>query len=183
MDGTVQKERRLVTMAFAGQTNSEAGCRRMRDEGRSQRMKTGLRGAFLPFLLAATLSGCSSTSAGRPAAGGGLFGGGSEPQGSAVYISALQGGLVSRISQTTLSRADLQRALEAEYRALEAAPGGQPVVWEGRGVRGSVVAAAPYQVGSQNCRQYTHTVTVDGRETASRGAACRNANGTWTPLS
>ena len=78
---------------------------------------------------------------------------------------------------------DMQRALEAEYRALEAAPGGQPVVWQGSGVSGSVVAAAPYQVGSQNCRQYSHTLTVDGRQTVTRGAACRNEDGAWAPLS
>ncbi len=101
---------------------------------------------------------------------------------SEAYISALEGGLVSRASGVTLSAADRQRALEAEYRALEAAPGGQPVVWQGRGVQGSIVAAAPYQVGSQNCRQYSHTVTAGGRETVSRGAACRTAAGTWTPL-
>jgi len=90
---------------------------------------------------------------------------------------------VSKANGITLSTADRQRALEAEYRALEAAPGGQPVIWKGRGVQGSVVAAAPYQVGSQNCRQYSHTVTADGRETVTRGAACRTAAGTWTPLS
>jgi surface antigen len=144
-------------------------------------MKMRLRGAFFPLLLVvATASGCASTAGGRQA--GGLAGSG-QSMGSGVYITSLEGGLISRNAAVTLSNADRQRALEAEYRALEAAPGGQPVVWEGRGISGAVVAAAPYQVGSQNCRQYRHTVTVDGRETASRGAACRNANGAWTPLS
>jgi len=142
-------------------------------------MKTGLRGAFFPLLLAiTTASGCTTTSGGKSASGGAVV-----APGPGVYISALQGGLISRNTATQLSRADMQRALEAEYRALEAAPGGQPVVWQGKGVSGSVVAAAPYQVGSQNCRQYSHTLTVDGRETATRGAACRNADGAWTPLS
>ena len=140
-------------------------------------MKTGLRGALFPLVLAAlAASGCTTTGAGRGSAA-------VEPKGSALYITALQGGLVGRIGGTTLSKADTQRALEAEYRALEAAPGGQPVSWQGSGMTGSVVAAAPYQVGSQNCRQYSHTLTAGGRETASRGAACRNANGSWTPLS
>ncbi|WP_411035086.1 hypothetical protein [Shinella sp. BYT-45] len=144
-------------------------------------MKTGLRGAFFPLLLAtATVSGCTTTSGGRGVAGGLIAAG---PQGAAVYITALQGGLVSRNAAAQLSRADMQRALEAEYRALEAAPGGQPVVWQGKGIVGSVVAAAPYQVGSQNCRQYSHTLTVEGRDTTTRGAACRNADGAWTPLS
>lgn len=141
-------------------------------------MKTGLRGAFFPLLLVVvTASGCTTTSGGKAS------GGGATAAGPGVYITALQGGLVSRNTATQLSKADMQRALEAEYRALEAAPGGQPVVWQGSGVAGSVVAAAPFQVGSQNCRQYSHTLTVDGRDTATRGAACRNADGAWTPLS
>ena len=101
---------------------------------------------------------------------------------SASYIAALGDGVIGNETGITLSKADRQRALEAEYRALEASRGGQPVVWQGSGISGSVVAAAPYQVGSQNCRQYSHTVTVKGQDTVARGAACRNANGTWTPL-
>ncbi|MGB3812462.1 MAG: hypothetical protein WA950_04480 [Shinella sp.] len=144
-------------------------------------MKTGLRGAFFPLLLATvTVSGCTTTSGGKGAAGGIIATG---PKSAGVYITALQGGLVSRNTAAQLSKADMQRALEAEYRALEAAPGGQPVVWQGKGVGGSIVAAAPYQVGSQNCRQYSHTLTVEGRDTTTRGAACRNADGAWTPLS
>lgn len=81
-----------------------------------------------------------------------------------------------------LSDSDKQRALEAEYRALEGAGVGQPVVWSGRNVSGKVVAAAPYQVGSQNCRQYTHTLTADSKDTVTRGAACRNSDGSWSPL-
>ncbi|MCP8897015.1 hypothetical protein KYK29_18975 [Shinella daejeonensis] len=144
-------------------------------------MKTGLRVAFLPFVVAAAIaSGCASTKGG-PVIGGSIIPGASKS--SADYITALQGGLVGRIAGANLSRADSQRALEAEYRALEGARGGQPVTWQGSGVTGSVVAAAPYQVGSQNCRQYSHTVTVDGRDTVNRGAACRNPDGSWTPLS
>ncbi len=101
---------------------------------------------------------------------------------SAPFIAALQGGIVAR-SGIELNKSDRQRALEAEYRALEAARGGQPVAWSGRGVSGEVVAAAPYQVGSQNCRQYTHTLTLEGNKQAvARGAACRNPNGSWSPL-
>lgn len=166
-------------MRIAGWANNRTACRfRNDEERRSQRMKTGLRGAFFPLLLAAaTASGCTTTSGGKASAGGTVA------AGAGVYITALQGGLVSRNAAAQLSKADMQRALEAEYRALEAAPGGQPVVWQGKGVTGSVVAAAPFQVGSQNCRQYSHTLTVDGRDTATRGAACRNADGAWTPLS
>jgi surface antigen len=108
-----------------------------------------------------------------------------EPETSAYYIQALNGGLVSRIGGVKLSGSDKARALEAEYKVLEAAPSGQTVSWEGSGdLKGEVMAAVPYQVGSQNCRQYTHSVVLkDGvAPLVARGAACRNKNGSWTPL-
>ncbi|MCX8998450.1 hypothetical protein NOF55_15150 [Rhizobiaceae bacterium BDR2-2] len=140
-------------------------------------MKLSLARIILfPCLAALVASGCASRNS---ATGGGLLlSGGS---GSAAYLNALQGGIISR-SGMSFGGSDTQRALEAEYRALEAAPGGQPVVWEGRDGKGSVVASAPYQVGTQNCRQYRHTIDASGRQTTVRGAACRNPDGTWTPL-
>jgi surface antigen len=140
-----------------------------------------LRTFFLivPSLFAAiALSGCSTT--GSNGTGVSLFSS-AKPPASATFISALDGGIVERTG-VKLSDNDKQRALEAEYRALESSPLGQSVVWKGRNASGEVVAAAPYQVGSQNCRQYTHTVTVDDKPTMARGAACRNDDGTWTPL-
>ncbi len=123
-------------------------------------------------------SGC--TTASRTSAGaGGLLS--PKPSSSASYITALQGGIVGR-SGAELSSSDRSRALEAEYRVLEEAVGGQAMPWKGDGASGVVIANAPYQVGAQNCRQYRHTVTVKGKESMARGAACRNSDGTWTPL-
>ncbi|NEJ71627.1 hypothetical protein GR197_13915 [Rhizobium phaseoli] len=128
------------------------------------------------LLVAVALSGCTTT---KGAASRGIFS--SKPSASAAFLTALQGGLAGR-SGVSLSDSDKQRALEAEYRALEGAAVGQPVLWTGKDVTGKVVAAAPYQVGSQNCRQYTHTLTADGKDTVVRGAACRNNDGSWSPL-
>jgi surface antigen len=128
------------------------------------------------LFVAVALSGCTTT---KSASSTGVFS--RKPSASAQFITALQGGIVGR-SGIELSDSDKQRALEAEYRALEGAAVGQPVVWSGRNVSGKVIAAAPYQVGSQNCRQYTHTLTVDGKETVARGSACRNDDGSWSPL-
>lgn len=132
---------------------------------------------LMPCLAAVVASGCATR--GSTTSGGMLAGG--RASGSSAFLSALQGGIVAR-SGLTLSESDGQRALEAEYQALEAAPGGQPVTWEGRGAKGNVVAAAPYQVGAQNCRQYRHTLEAAGKQATVRGAACRNPDGTWTPL-
>ncbi len=139
-------------------------------------MGTPLRIAVLTIAGMVLLAGCGSASSSKRTtlAGGSI--------GSGPLIAALDGGVIGRSAGLEIGKADRQRALEAEYRALEAAPGGQPVAWEGSDISGSVVAAAPYQVGSQNCRQYSHTVTSKGRQTVARGAACRNADGSWTPL-
>ncbi len=57
------------------------------------------------------LAGCTTSGGGRTA---------TATTNSAVYIAALQGGIVARTG-VKLSRSETQRALEAEYRALEAA--------------------------------------------------------------
>ncbi|PZU86616.1 MAG: hypothetical protein DI528_09080 [Shinella sp.] len=137
---------------------------------------TRIRSVAMVALTALALTGCGTTGGPR----GGLAST-SKANSSTLYISALQGGIVSR-SGVKLSNSERQRALEAEYRALEAAPGGQPVAWQGGEVSGQVIAAAPYQVGQQNCRQYTHKLVDNGKQIEARGAACRNSDGTWTPL-
>ena len=157
------REYRFVSMAFSKPKSISGNC---------------LSAVALIALTA--LAGCKTTGTG--VAAGTASATVSPAASSAPFIAALQGGIVAR-SGVELNKSDLQRALEAEYRALEAARGGQPVAWSGRGVSGEVVAAAPYQVGSQNCRQYTHTLTLEGNKQAvARGAACRNPNGSWTPL-
>jgi hypothetical protein len=66
-------------------------------------------------------------------------------------------------------RAGAVQALEAEYKALEYARSARTTV--GRQIPAATarcVAAQPYRVGSQDCRQYTHTLSVG---TAAEGRA------------
>jgi surface antigen len=97
-------------------------------------------------------------------------------------VAGLGNGLVG--GNPALDPSDRKRALQAEYQALEYSPAGKTVEWKNAsGSRsGEVVAAQPYQVGSQNCRQYTHTLRIDGTPQSARGTACRNDDGSWTPL-
>ncbi len=127
------------------------------------------------LIAALLLAGCNTTAGG----GRGLIS--TRSSASTSYISALQGGIVGRTG-ADLSGSDRARALEAEYRALEGTAGGQAVDWKGNDASGEVIANAPFQVGTQNCRQYRHTVTVKGKELVAKGAACRNNDATWTPL-
>lgn len=100
----------------------------------------------------------------------------------AVLAPMGNGILGSSVAQ--LASSDRRVAIEAEYKALEYAPKGESVSWKGRSGRasGEVTAAQPYQVGSQNCRQYSHSFTVDGSPQTMRGTACRNDDGSWSPL-
>ncbi|WP_052766408.1 hypothetical protein [Hoeflea sp. IMCC20628] len=100
-------------------------------------------------------------------------------------MSALNGGILPQGAASGLSKPDKLRALEAEYQALEKTPLGQKVAWTGQtgGAAGEVSAGTPYQVGQQNCRQYTHKAMIKGTPVTGQGAACRNQDGSWTPLS
>jgi surface antigen len=101
-----------------------------------------------------------------------------------MLLEKLSGGLIGQKLGTSFERTDKGPALEAEYKALEQTQAGVAVLWENPKTKhsGSVVAAQPYKVGSQNCRQYTHTFTVEGPAQVAKGTACRNDDGSWTPL-
>ena len=136
------------------------------------------------FAALATLSACGTT---------GNSGGASlttqtpppeEPADTSAIMKSMRGGLVGGSIGAGLSDDERTRALEAEYRALEYSPAGQPVAWKGdeQATFGEARAAQAYRVGSQDCRQYTQTVNRGGQSRVARGTACRNADGSWTPL-
>lgn len=125
------------------------------------------------------LGACTTTSL----TGGGVSA--TAPATADSIITAMNGGLIGGSLGTNIPNRDRRRALEAEYRALEYTPVGTPVAWrseDGR-ITGRVVAAQPYRVGSQDCRQYSHTISAGTEERDARGTACRNPNGSWTLLS
>lgn len=133
--------------------------------------------------LSTALSGCSTIG---PARGVGVaanpVGGATKPAAAETIISAMNGGLVGGTVGSGLSESDRHTALQAEYRALEHTPAGKTIDWQGSRGSGAVTAAQPYRVGSQDCRQYKHTITAGGQDRSARGTACRNPDGSWTPL-
>ena len=121
------------------------------------------------------------------AVAGGLLGnqvGGGSGRVAATIFGALAGGVIGGSIGRGLDERSANAALAAEYNALESGSAGQPVAWQGsNGTYGQVVPQQPYQVGSQNCRRYTHTIYIDGTPQEASGTACRNPDGTWRPLS
>lgn len=108
---------------------------------------------------------------------GGALGNGSL---GAVAAGAVVGGFLGNALGSELDAADQRRAVDAQYRALEYGRTGAPVEWRGgRGRYGDVVAGSPYRVNDYNCRDYTHTIYIDGRPEVARGTACKQPDGTW----
>ena len=141
-----------------------------------------LRAAILAGLLG--VSGCATTTPGLS-----MFSRQGEEAGArksaSEMVDAMAGGLIGGNLGKGLDDKERRKALETEYRALEYGQSGQSVTWKGsdEGRSGTVVPAQPYRVGSQDCRQYSHTVEVNGTSQTARGTACRNADGSWTTLS
>jgi surface antigen len=151
---------------------------------------------FLALALVGTsIAACSADSgpkeAGGTAAGavaGGLIGnaiGGSAGNRVAgTLIGATLGGFLGNRIGAALDDEDKQRAYAAQMRALETGPSGAPVAWRNpdSGRYGNVVPGPAYQANGATCRQYTHTIYIEGTPQTMRGTACRNADGTWTTV-
>ncbi len=107
---------------------------------------------------------------------------GSKPEitGSAGITGGVLGGAIG----TTLDERDRQRAYAAEVQALEHGEPGIPVGWRGEEPKryGTVIPGAPYQARGARCRDYSHSIYIDGQPQIARGTACRNPDGSWTPV-
>jgi surface antigen len=149
--------------------------------------------------MALLLVGCASERmAGAPKEGAGTaigaiagaaigsqFGGGTGERIAAGVAGAAIGGLIGNRIGAAMDDEDKRFAYEAQMSALETGPSGAPVAWKNpdSGRYGSIVPGPAYDQRGTKCRAYTHTIYIDGRPQTARGAACRNPDGTWTPVS
>lgn len=134
------------------------------------------------------IGGCATredTGAGVGAVAGGLIGSSFGRGGgrvAATLAGAVIGGVIGSKIGRDLDERDRRLAEDAEYDALERGYSGRARVWrnERNGNYGEIVPYRPYRRGDYDCRDYTHTVYVDGRPETMRGTACRNPDGTWS---
>lgn len=98
-----------------------------------------------------------------------------------AMVGAVVGGIVGSEIGRSMDKQDRMLAERAEYDAFERGQSGRPVRWQNpdNGRYGDVVPMAAYRRGGYDCRDYTHTIYIDGRPQAMRGTACRNPDGTW----
>jgi surface antigen len=99
----------------------------------------------------------------------------------ATVAGAVVGGLIGNSIGKDLDEADRRAAMEAEYRALEEDDLDEPVRWRGRssGNYGYVRQRRTYRSRGYKCREYEHTIYIDGRPETMVGKACRQPDGTW----
>ena len=143
-------------------------------------------------LIGVTLAGCQTAQDNPNTVGGAAIGaiaggvigqvvGGNT---GATLIGAAAGGLIGGMIGNSLDQQDQARARAAETQALEYGNPGAPVSWRGdSGAYGTIVPGPAYaRGGSPKCREFTHTIYIDGQPQTARGSACRNPDGTWSPV-
>jgi surface antigen len=164
----MSSQRVVATTLLAGMLGMLVGCAGNPETGTGPKENTGTAvGALAGALVGSQIGGSAGA---RVAAG---------------VAGAAIGGLIGNRMGAALDDEDRQRAYTAQVQALESGPSGAPVSWRNpdSGRYGTVVPGPAYQQGGGNCRQYTHTIYIDGRPQTARGAACRNPDGTWSPIS
>jgi surface antigen len=146
------------------------------------------------LLMASVVAGCGQGGLTKQDAGlgvgavaGGVIGnqfGGGDGKVVATAIGAVVGGIVGSEIGRSLDQQDQRAAAEAEYAALEHGQSGQAQPWRNpdSGHYGMVVPGKSYRRNEQDCRDYTHTIYINGHPQTMRGTACRNPDGTWRAI-
>ncbi len=149
-----------------------------------------LRNGALALVAVTALSGCMSAGGPREGVGalggalaGGVIGsqiGSGSGQVLATVGGAVLGGLIGAEIGRQLDAQAQERYYAAQYQALETGRPGAPVAWQSpTGPSGQVVPGQPYQINALVCRDYTHTVYIEGQPQVLTGTACRQSDGTW----
>lgn len=156
-----------------------------------------IRKTVLVVFAAATLAACTQTGGGMGsregtgtavgAVAGGVLGAAIGGRGGAAVaggiVGAMAGGLLGNAIGRDMDEQAYREAMDAEYRALERGSPGAPVAWRSRNYYGTVTPGSYYERdGYGRCREYAHTIYIDGRPETARGVACRQSDGRWVPV-
>ena len=146
------------------------------------------------FVGVAFLAGCAADQQQRPnetigtllgAAGGALLGaqvGEGKGRLVGVAVGTLAGAYLGSQIGRTMDAADRQKMQQTTQSALETNRNGAASTWSNpdTGYSGTVTPVRTYEASANRpCREYTQTVTIDGRTEQAVGTACREPDGTW----
>jgi surface antigen len=101
----------------------------------------------------------------------------------ATTSSMLNTDIAAYVDPTVLpmmSAKERSDASSAQFYALQFSRPGAPRTWSGPGSKGSIVVGPYVRVNNLDCRDFTNTVTVAGKDYVRKGTACREGNGNWS---
>jgi len=104
----------------------------------------------------------------------------------AIGAGVLAGGLVGNRVGKNLDCRDRAMHADTAHQSLETQPAGTTSTWQNpdSGHQGSVTPVRTYQQADGTyCRDFTQTITVEGRTEETTGTACRQSDGTWKVVS
>ena len=144
----------------------------------------------LVLSLAAFLAACAENQTGQKQTLGTIIGAGlgalagsqvgsGKGKLAAVAIGALGGAFLGGQLGKTLDDVDRMKASETQQAVLEKNKDGQSSTWNNpnTGHSGRVTPIRTRQ--GEDCREYEHEITVDGRKEVVKGTACRQNDGSW----
>ncbi|HEY1090513.1 MAG TPA: hypothetical protein VGE47_05425 [Burkholderiaceae bacterium] len=98
----------------------------------------------------------------------------------AKLTTSIANGFVDPAALALMSARDSNEANSAQFYALQFGRPGAPRQWAGdKGTTGSVSVGPYVRVNNLDCRDFTHTVKVNGADYVRKGTACREQNGNW----
>ncbi len=145
---------------------------------------------LLLFIIPLLLSSCKNEQSGTAigAGVGGLLGSrfGKTSESKLLYtgIGAVLGGTLGNAIGKKLDEVDRQAARETQFNTLEYSRADIGNTWSNpkTGNKGTVVAGKRYEERGKICRDYRHTIYIEGKPETLKGVACRNSDGTWSAL-
>jgi surface antigen len=150
--------------------------------------KSDLRRILTIATLVFSLSACAQTGpkttfgAATGAAAGGLIGAAAGGGAEGIVAGVLLGGLLGGAIGNTLDNRDREYIRRSNRQSMEYGRIGESSTWRNpdTGHYGSMTPTRTYQEVSGNyCREFTQTVTVNGRQESAYGRACRQPDGSW----
>jgi surface antigen len=144
---------------------------------------------FATPILALVLAGCSSTGTSQvaqapvvtaPVVAQPLVPSSAQTVQQARLTTNVSSGFVDPAALALMTAKDSNEANSAQFYALQFGRPGAPRQWAGdRGTTGSVAVGPYVRVNNLDCRDFTHTVKVNGQDYVKKGTACREQTGNW----
>lgn len=98
----------------------------------------------------------------------------------ARLTTSIANGFVDPAALALMTAKDSSEANSAQFYALQFGRPGAPRQWAGdKGTTGSVAVGPYVRVNNLDCRDFTHTVKLNGADYVRKGTACREQNGNW----